>query len=566
MAQTFTTDVTQWQSVDDEPTAGSNNLVKSGGVFPIKEKADFLESLLVEEKSLSNETYTQTTWQAYHSLGTTLIKGKSYRLELRLTGFPLSRFGNLILKSDASATAPSVIDVTSLFGTEEQIVSGQWRKTIFVDTTSLDDHPYRYLQIKGTSSAYQPNGQVEIKVYEVINKASFNFKFEEDIIAKQYGSGAPQPLGYYVVGGVNYDIYVKARQEETAFGSSYGLFVLYDNNDITKIATITTAEMTAGKKINVTIPTTGQLGLYQEKGTFTVPNIADVNVSAILNLEQYNEYLQITSLNKKKYNTKACLYIGDSISTSNNYFWKGYIEKMCGLAYARNISSSIGHSEDTDDANMWPADGGITIIPPVNEPSTIANKSIWYRCANNRLSSYLRFADYISLFGGANDVITGNEQIGTVHDTPYVDDVTTFPSEKQSELTDVRPETLTFASALMGCIEMLHRDFPNAKILLPTIFPFLNAGNETDASGVTLSERIAILQTQIASKYNGEETPPNKTEYPSCNYGVIAVPFYWDMRTKTNSVIGSFSRDGIHPNTIQARRMAQVFIGTLETI
>ena len=32
MAQNFTTDVTQWQGVDDEPTAGSDNLVKSGGV------------------------------------------------------------------------------------------------------------------------------------------------------------------------------------------------------------------------------------------------------------------------------------------------------------------------------------------------------------------------------------------------------------------------------------------------------------------------------------------------------------------------------------------------------
>lgn len=32
MNQNFTTDVTQWQGVDDEPTAGSKNLVKSGGV------------------------------------------------------------------------------------------------------------------------------------------------------------------------------------------------------------------------------------------------------------------------------------------------------------------------------------------------------------------------------------------------------------------------------------------------------------------------------------------------------------------------------------------------------
>ena len=33
IANEFTTDVTKWQGVDDEPTAGSNNLIKSGGVY-----------------------------------------------------------------------------------------------------------------------------------------------------------------------------------------------------------------------------------------------------------------------------------------------------------------------------------------------------------------------------------------------------------------------------------------------------------------------------------------------------------------------------------------------------
>lgn len=33
MADSFTTDIAQWQSVDDVPTAGSNNLIKSGGVY-----------------------------------------------------------------------------------------------------------------------------------------------------------------------------------------------------------------------------------------------------------------------------------------------------------------------------------------------------------------------------------------------------------------------------------------------------------------------------------------------------------------------------------------------------
>ena len=32
MSQTFSTTVSDWQGVDDEPTVGSDNLVKSGGV------------------------------------------------------------------------------------------------------------------------------------------------------------------------------------------------------------------------------------------------------------------------------------------------------------------------------------------------------------------------------------------------------------------------------------------------------------------------------------------------------------------------------------------------------
>ena len=36
MADSFTTDITQWQGVDDTPTVGSNNLVKSGGVSATK--------------------------------------------------------------------------------------------------------------------------------------------------------------------------------------------------------------------------------------------------------------------------------------------------------------------------------------------------------------------------------------------------------------------------------------------------------------------------------------------------------------------------------------------------
>ena len=46
IADEFTTDVTKWQGVDAEPTAGSNNLVKSGSVYPIKIQAAETQSKL----------------------------------------------------------------------------------------------------------------------------------------------------------------------------------------------------------------------------------------------------------------------------------------------------------------------------------------------------------------------------------------------------------------------------------------------------------------------------------------------------------------------------------------
>jgi hypothetical protein len=57
MANTFTTDVTQWQGVDDEPTAGSNNLVKSGGVYPLKSIVDYVDSVNLFDKSKRTDGY-----------------------------------------------------------------------------------------------------------------------------------------------------------------------------------------------------------------------------------------------------------------------------------------------------------------------------------------------------------------------------------------------------------------------------------------------------------------------------------------------------------------------------
>ena len=80
MAQNFTTDVTQWQGVDDEPTAGSNNLVKSGGVDTINSLKTFIAA--------------GGTAAIQKSSGLKAIAGHTYRFDLRRTSWNYDNPGN----------------------------------------------------------------------------------------------------------------------------------------------------------------------------------------------------------------------------------------------------------------------------------------------------------------------------------------------------------------------------------------------------------------------------------------------------------------------------------------
>lgn len=59
MAQNFTTNVTQWQGVDDEPTAGSENFVKSGGTY--KEFLDTQDWFTIKARGLRKSGVVITT-------------------------------------------------------------------------------------------------------------------------------------------------------------------------------------------------------------------------------------------------------------------------------------------------------------------------------------------------------------------------------------------------------------------------------------------------------------------------------------------------------------------------
>ena len=70
MAQNFTTDVTQWQGVDDKPTDGSKNLVESGGVF---EKTNISKSELLTVSSTLSDKYISSSGYASDGGGFAIV-------------------------------------------------------------------------------------------------------------------------------------------------------------------------------------------------------------------------------------------------------------------------------------------------------------------------------------------------------------------------------------------------------------------------------------------------------------------------------------------------------------
>jgi len=214
---------------------------------------------------------------------------------------------------------------------------------------------------------------------------------------------------------------------------------------------------------------------------------------------------------------KNILYIGDSISTNDNFFWKGYLETYFGLKYLRENAA----------ITIKPAVGGKALYPPVSE--TAGNESMWYICGGQRLVAYA--PDKISLFGGTNDLTPGLD-LGASTDTPYID-------------TDSRPGSLTWSSAFKGCIVMLQRDFPGIEIVIFTVLDTTGYGTAMYDANFTIKEKMARLQMEIAALYS-----------------LKCVPFFWNSGINAANC-AVFSNDQVHPNKAGARRLANCVADTL---
>lgn len=218
-----------------------------------------------------------------------------------------------------------------------------------------------------------------------------------------------------------------------------------------------------------------------------------------------------------RFGQSRILCIGDSISTQNNYKWKGYLETYKGIKYARDI---VGEPA--------PANGGIKVTPSANDDSLpLENRSIWWRCCNKRLAAYETKFDYILFCGGTNDW-AAEIPIGTINDPPYVDDASSVES---ADAVDVRPDTLTFASALKGCIEMLRRDFPTKGIFIRTLYQM--SYSTRDPAQI---KNLSTIIVKVALKYG--------------------LKLIWSQDMWSDSEVRLFTLDGVHPNDVGAYRLA----------
>ena len=286
------------------------------------------------------------------------------------------------------------------------------------------------------------------------------------------------------------------------------------------------------KHVDYTFPEITDISLASDISLFAIANSGELYIANLIVTDNINEGKQIvTKFNSNwtnktidlPYAYKQCIYIGDSISTANNYKWKEFIEDTYTISYVRDTGSGLN-----------PANGGRRVIPEVADESALSNdkKSIWYRCAEARMRNF-KF-DIISLFGGTNDKNAGTP-LGTLNDIPFVDDVNSF--DNPDNYTDIWTDTLTFAQCYKGCIEMLKRDFPDKEIVLVTVYP-TQGDNPSDA------EAMAVLQCRIGNMYN-----------------LRVVPLFWNMMSY--DALSAYTLDGVHPNIVGARQIAIQFANVL---
>ena len=238
MAQNFTTNATQWQEVDDVPTAGSENLVKSGGVSRAITNAicelSRTDGEIIGEKINGSKTNTSISrW----TLNITLEKDKKYLVILQTKD---------VVGDSAFVGAYDMITSTELCAISPQ----QWNVGFpFVITPSADIELGVRTFTNNASSV-----TVNYTIYSLDPSISIDDikKTIESIIGysvfasgtKNYTNSSWVDLGVTLLANKRYKIYVKCAQASST--TPYGL---RDKSTQQVIVPLTSEEWQNGKTV-----------------------------------------------------------------------------------------------------------------------------------------------------------------------------------------------------------------------------------------------------------------------------------------------------------------------------
>ena len=192
MSDTFNTTVTNWQGVDNEPTAGSENLVKSGGI----EKAMLTKRPLFTEVSptIVNDYYiksdgTQSTQnndgRYYASLPVSagdVMRVSGYNLNSSFIGAYVDVFGHanqIIFNKNTSSSFSNVVAVINYSGTLYVNGNSRYGYNIKIEKQNGYD--------QNSEVIYQDVDNLKVEVLSLPNKAPlFNVTYEVPLPAGQY--------------------------------------------------------------------------------------------------------------------------------------------------------------------------------------------------------------------------------------------------------------------------------------------------------------------------------------------------------------------------------------------
>lgn len=295
MSDTFNTTPANWQGVDDEPTAGSNNLVKSGGV----EDDIFNNGLFERHNTISYAVGDSYLWKTIFS--PKLIQGKRYRLSIQMNSPSNIKFSlctdstndvqTIITGTNVSTSVGFIPQQSNTFlrarcGNSIEAATGEINVSLLNLDGNFNKLTENVVNIRKTVFGEDALNPIDYKKYALAIKVNDGGRFITQAVDSQYHKGAYHYSYIYDVSQlVGRTIYCYTHQKTNialyAFVKDYtAIKSTYDSEAwATNAVEVVVGSDSIGSVISVTVPTgANQLILCgsdtdKTEATLTIPNI-----------------------------------------------------------------------------------------------------------------------------------------------------------------------------------------------------------------------------------------------------------------------------------------------------